>query len=416
MAKPDGSTIPVFKQICELIPTHMVAKLGRQFGCDLRARKFTVWSHVVTMIYAQLARVTGLNDLCDDLSIHSGPLSSVRGAVPPSRNNLSHANQVRDPGMAKALFWALKGHCENTCSGFNRGRRYVALDKRIKSAVHAVDSSTIELIANCMDWAKHRRKKAAAKLHMNLDLNGCLPAFAVVDSAKGHDSTKAAELCSEMKDGDTGVFDMAYIDFDFFWDLDQRGVTWVTRLKSNIKYTVAKNLKVKKGGRILKDCLIRLKNPNTKAEYPKTFRLVRAMVEINGKDHEMEFITNNTEWAASTIVMLYKCRWAVEVFFKEIKQNLKLCDFLGNSASAVQWQVWMALVTWLLTRYLSYLSSCTQCFTRVFNLLRASLWSKLDIKALLGTLACGTACGPPLAKKGLAAPASQPWLPGFEPS
>lgn len=294
--------------------------------------------------------------------------------------------------MAKALFWALKGHCENTCSGFNRGRRYVALDKRIKSAVHAVDSSTIELIANCMDWAKHRRKKAAAKLHMNLDLNGCLPAFAVVDSAKGHDSTKAAELCSEIKDGDTGVFDMAYIDFDFFWDLDQRGVTWVTRLNSNIKYTVAKNLKV------------------------KTFRLVRAMVEINGEDREMEFITNNTEWAASTIAMLYKCRWAVEVFFKEIKQNLKLCDFLGNSASAVQWQVWMALVTWLLTRYLSYLSSCTQCFTRVFNLLRAALWSKLDIKALLGKLACGTACGPPLAKKGLAAPASQPWLPGFETS
>ena len=186
-------------------------------------------------------------------------------------------------------------------------------------------------------------------------------------------------------------------------------------VKSNIKYTVAKNLSKPKG-RILKDCLIRLKNPKTKADYPKTFRLVRAMVEINGDEHEMEFITNNTQWAASTIAMLYRCRWAVEVFFKEIKQNLKLCDFLGNSASAVQWQIWMALVTWLLTRYLSYLSSCTQCFTRVFNLLRASLWSKLDIKALLGELACGTACGPPLNKKGRAAPDLSPWLPGFAPT
>ena len=239
MAKPNSSTIPVFKQICEIIPTHMVAKLGRQFGCDLRARKFTVWSHVVSMIYAQLARVTGLNDLCDDLSIHSGPLSSVRGAVPPSRNNLSHANQVRDPAMPKALFWTLKDHCENTCSGFNRGRRYVALDKRIKSAVKAVDSTTIELIANCMDWARHRRKKAAAKLHMSLDLNGCLPSCAVVDSAKGHDSTKAAELCAELKDSDTVIFDMAYIDFDFFWDLDQRGVNWVTRIKSNHSHPIA---------------------------------------------------------------------------------------------------------------------------------------------------------------------------------
>jgi hypothetical protein len=416
MAKPDSGKITVLKQICELIPTHMVAKLGREFGCVRRARTFTVWSHVVSMIYAQLARVTGLNDLCDDLSIHSGPLSSVRGAKTPHRNTLAHANKVRDAGMAQELFWSLKAYFEATCAGFNRGRRYIALDKRIKSVVHAVDSSTIELVASCLDWARHRRKKAAAKLHMNLDLTGCLPAFAIVDSAKSHDSTKAAELCSQLGDGDTVVFDMAYIDFSFFWDLAQRGINWVTRRKANITYTVAKKLPVKKGGRILKDCLIRLKNPKTKADYPQTFRLVIAIVEIDGKDREMEFITNNTEWSASTIAMLYKCRWAVEVFFKEIKQNLKLCDFLGNSANAVQWQVWMALVTWLLTRYLAYITGCTQCFTRVFNLLRATVWSKLDIKALLATLACGTACGPPQINKGPAAPASQPWLPGFAPA
>jgi hypothetical protein len=416
MAKPDTGKIPVLKQICELIPTHMVAKLGREYGCDLKARTFTVWSHVATMIYAQLARVTGLNDLCDDLSIHSGPLSSIRGAKAPARNTLSHANKVRDPGMAQALFWKLKGHFEASCAGFNRGRRYIALDKRIKSIVRAVDSSTIELTASCMDWAKHRRKKAAAKLHMSLDLTSCLPSFAIVDSAKGHDSTKAAELCSGLQDGDTVVFDMAYIDFSFFWDLSQRGINWLTRRKANIQFTVAKNLPVKKGGRILKDCIIRLKNPKTKADYPQTFRLVRAIVEIDGKDREMEFITNNTQWSAATIAMLYKCRWAVEVFFKEIKQNLKLCDFLGNSSSAVPWQVWMPLVTWLLTRYLAYISNCSQCFTRVFSLLRATLWYKLDIKALLAKLDCGTACGPPTAKKGPSSTDPQAWLPGFEPS
>lgn len=414
MAKLNASKIPVLKQICELIPTHMAAILGREYGCEKRARTFTVWSHAVAMIYAQLARVTGLNDLCDDLSIHSGPLSSVRGAKAPVRNTLSHANKVRNAGMAKALFWKLKVYFESTYSGFNRGRRYIALDKRIKSVVHAVDSTTIELIANCLDWARHRRKKAAAKLHMNLNLNSCIPAFALIDSAKGHDSTKAAELCSELNNGDTVVFDMAYIDFGFFWDLDQRGVNWVTRRKSNIKYTVAKNLSKPKD-RILKDCLIRLKNPKTKAEYPQTFRLVRAIVEIDGEDREMEFITNNTKWSASTIAMLYKCRWAVEVFFKEIKQNLKLCDFLGNSANAVQWQVWMALVTWLLTRFLSYISSCPQSFTRVFNILRATLWYKLDIKAVLARLNCGTACGPPSTSKGRAALDLGPWLPGLEP-
>ena len=160
---------------------------------------------------------------------------------------------------------------------------------------------------------------------------------------------------------------------------------------------------------MLRDDEVVLRTPATHARYPKPLRRVRAIVERDGKDVEMEFLTNNLEWAPSTIADLYKHRWAIEAFFKQIKQCLQLCDFLGHSKNAIQWQVWTALLLYVLLRFLAHASQWPHSFTRFFGFVRACIWTRLDLMAVLR--ACGTAGGD---FRLLAAP-RQAYLLGFEP-
>ena len=167
----------VLRQICNLIPTFLVPKLAKETGVDKKARSFSPWSHVVAMLYAQLTHAIGLNDVSDALGVCSGPLSAIRGATPPSRNAFSHANAGRDAKMAESLLWSVLGHLQTLSPGFGSGSRRLP---RFKRNLYAADGTVIQLVANCMDWAKHRRRKAATKLHLRLDLQSLLPAFAIV--------------------------------------------------------------------------------------------------------------------------------------------------------------------------------------------------------------------------------------------
>ena len=160
--KPTASKLSVLGQLCNLIPPHLVSKLARETGVDSMARSFSAWSHVVSMLFAQPTHAVGLNDVCDALGLYSGPLSALRGATAPSRNNLSHANKCRDAALAERLFWSELEHLQKLSPGFAVGRRGKGLARRFRRVIHVVDSSTIALIAFCIDWAKHRRRKAAA--------------------------------------------------------------------------------------------------------------------------------------------------------------------------------------------------------------------------------------------------------------
>ena len=192
--KPAHSKLPVFAQLCKLIPPHLVPKLDREHGIDKQARTFTPWSHVASLLFAQLTHSFGLNDVCDTLRIPSRWLGSLRGAFAPTRNTLSHANKTRDSNMMEALFWRTLTHLDGLVPG-GFGIRHKGLPRRFRKAIHAVDSSTIALVANCMNWAKHRRRKAAAKLHLRLNLQSFLPGFAIVEEASHHDDTRAVALC-----------------------------------------------------------------------------------------------------------------------------------------------------------------------------------------------------------------------------
>jgi hypothetical protein len=397
--KPAAGKFSILRQLCNYIPTHVVAQLSRATGVEDKARTYSAWSHLVAMLYAQLTHALGLNDVCDALRLHSGPLSAIRGARPPSRNGLSHANKVRPAELAEQLFWKMFEHLGSLSPGFVGGGRRAPLH-RFKRAVHLIDSTVIQLVANCLDWASHRRRKAAAKCHVRLDFQSLLPRMVIVDQARPHDNVYARALCSGVKSGEIVIGDRAYLELLHLLELSERGVYWVVREKENLVFDVIEKRAVAQDSGILRDEIIML-NRGVQA------RRVVAIVEVNGAERAMTFLTNHVEWSARTICDLYRCRWQIEVFFKQLKQTLQLADFLGNSANAVKWQLWTALLLMLLLRFLAHLSKWSHSFVRLFTLTRSALWRRLDLLELLKSY--GTAKG---SFRCLGQP-EQAFLPGF---
>src|SRR6202012_4014693 len=178
--------------------------------------------------------------------------------------------------------------------------------------IHIVDTTVMELVANSMDWAKHRRRKAAAKTHMRLSLQTLLPEFVIVDTAAEHDNKRAREVCAGLQSGEIALFDKGFLDFEHLRDLDLRGVFWVSRAKENMDYALVWKMPPSKDAKILRDEVIVLNNPNVAG--PELMRRVAALVEVDGQEREMTFLTNNLAWSPSSVAALYKCRWQIEVF------------------------------------------------------------------------------------------------------
>ncbi len=180
--------------------------------------------------------------------------------------------------------------------------------------------------------------------------------------------------------GEIVIFDKAYLDLLHLFELFQRSVNWVTRAKEGMNFRVVRRYQRGRIGNILRDDVVQMKSSASRRLYPAWLRRVVAMVEVDGKWREMTFLSDNLEWSAQTIVDLYRCRWGIELFFKEIKQTLQLADFLGHNANAVHWQVWTALLTYVLLRFCAWISRWGHSFTRLFTLLRSALWLKLDLR------------------------------------
>lgn len=411
-AQPARHHINVLGQILKFIPRHIIQQSAKETGVDLKARSYSVLSHLGTMLFVQLAHALSLNDVCDWLRLKARAIAAF-GITPPSRNNLSNANKGRDAKFAQQVFWRTLAHLQHCDASFGRqrpGGGARSLLHRFKVRIHAVDSTVMELVANCMDWAKHRRRKAAAKLHLRLGLHSFLPAFAIIDTAGEHDSKRAREVCAGLQEGEIVVFDKAYVDFGHLHDLDSRGVQWVTRAKDNLCYRSVRNLPVKQqGSKVVKDQIVKLTGVKWRKFKGWTLRRVEAWVEVEGKERLMVFITNNTAWSPRSVCDLYRARWDIEVFFKQVKQTLKLGGFLGHSANAIRWQVWTALLVYVLLRYAAHLTRWGHSFTRLFAVVRSAMWERLDLAGLLRSY--GTAGG---SFTLLGAPHAA-WLPGFEP-
>lgn len=301
--------LTVLGQFCKLIPKYCLANVCAELnkeGIKIAARAFSVWSHIVSMIYCHMAHCISLNDICDGLQNFKGNLNNIRNATAPHRNTLSHANRTRDIALIKKLFWKIVVHYQQTHPNFFTlgARSYFRLPRRFKRAIRAIDSTTIELIARCMDWAKHRKHKAAAKVHVALYLISFIPIRVVTDSANHHDGSYMSELCGNMKPGDIAVMDRAYVDYVQLNTLTEKGVFWVTRSKSNMKVKVIRSRvndsrnearKDKKAHYpiILSDDEVELTGKVSYARYPKRFRhIVAKVLDSNGVEITISFLSN----------------------------------------------------------------------------------------------------------------------------
>jgi hypothetical protein len=406
LPRPTKTAYTTLRQIVQWIPEGLVDRLAREAGADIR--KFTAFSHVLALLYGHLSDASSLNEICDAFRLHEPEVTRIRGTVAPKRNTFSNANRTRNPEIAEKLYWNVFEHLQSICPSFTQYKNHKGFIHRVKRDIFAVDSTTLQLSLDCIDWARHRRKKAAAKTHMTLNVGSMLPSFACVDTAAHHDSKYLNVLCAALKDGDVLLADRAYVDLGFLYSLSERGVFFVLREKKNMVYDVIKE-QTHKDPRILSDQTVRMSNTKSANLYPTVLRRVTAIVEVDGRDMEMTFITNNFDWSPRTIAGLYKARWAIELFFKEIKQTLQLRDFVGYNEKAVKWQVWTGLLTHLLLRFLKHVSKWGLSFSRLAGTVKSAVWMKID---LLGTLRIyGTAGGP----KRPVIVGKQLYFQGFEP-
>ena len=405
--KATKTVYPILTQIVKLIPPSIFHDC--QKGVRDLSRTFTPWSHVVALLYQQLDKTESLNGVCDVAATMASQWQELRDAQVPRRNTFSNANRRRDPAMIERLYWSMMGHLGSLEPDFAVPPHAGFLKRFGCRHIHLLDSSTIQLVVNSIDWARHRRKKAAAKLHMNLDLASRLPSFAVVGGAGRHDSREAARATRNLGDGDILVADRAYTDFKFLGALALRGVFFVVREKRNMRMETVGGTggpdgrAPEKGKRvlILGDERVRPALSRTAGEYTADggiLRRVTAMVEVDGRMTRMVFLTNNFKWSAKTIAELYRARWAVELFFKELKQNCQIRDFLGYNENAVRWQIWAALLAHLLLRYLRHVSGWKLSFSRLSGVVRGAIWARRNIAELLGsfgTAHSGNSAGPP---------------------
>jgi len=315
----------VFYQLLRVVPRHRFEEVVRRYDGDRRIRSLSCWTQFCVMLYAQLCSRQALRDVVSAWDSHASTHYHL-GASQVKRSTLADANAKRPAGMYLEIFYWLLNQ--------SRGKGI-----RHKDAVRLIDSTTIDLCKQQFEWATFRSGKSGVKVHMVYDPDVRVPTFFSISTAKKHDK-KAAEHMPLLP-GATYVFDRAYNDYAWFHDLTQRDIRFVSRMKSNAGFELVKALPVSDAG-VLGDQLIRLSSAKGKKECPTTLRRICFVREEDGK--VLTFITNDLKRTAGEIAALYKQRWQIELFFKWIKQNLKIKRFIGTSENAVRIQIIIAMI------------------------------------------------------------------------
>ena len=368
------TNLTLFAQIIQTLDRFSFSKLVCTHQTDKHHKGINSWTHLVTMLFCQFSNLNSLRDVCNGLKSASGNLNHLGIKRAACKSSLSYQNSHRDWQLFKNYYFKMLGKLSNMC-------RFRQTRFRIKSKILLLDSTTISLCLNLYDWAKFRKKKGAIKLHTLLDYDGCLPVYMNMTDGKVHDAAAVKQLTLP-KDA-VAVADRAYVDFETLWRWHQAGSYFVVRLKDSIKFhrLAEKPLPQRRHQHILVDEYIQLSKPNTQAKYPKKLR--RVVVYDAEQDRTIELITNHFYWTANTIGELYKARWEIEVFFKEIKQLLKIKSFLGTTANAVLIQIWTAMIAILILKYLKACASYGWCLSNMVAFLRLNLFVKFDLRKLL---------------------------------
>ena len=363
------SSCSMFSQILKLIPRVEFERMVRESGVEFRSKGLSSWSQFVAMLFCQLGRAHSLREIEGGLKSCEGKLAHL-GIEAPARSSLAYANKWRSWELYEKVFHGLLAMVSAKAIGKHKFR--------FKNKLVSIDSSTIDLCLSMYDWAKWCRTKGAVKLHLLLDHDGYLPRFAVITDGKVADIAVARQLSFDP--GTIVVEDRGYTDYVLYDRWTSSGVYFVSRLRANALFeVVAENARPRQPS-ILKDQTIVLTGNRHKG-LGLRLRRIEAVREDTGET--LVFITNHWKLAATTIAAIYKDRWQIELFFKALKQNLKIKTFVGTSANAVRTQIWSALIAMLLLRYLQLSSRFHWSLSNLVALLRMNLFTHRDLMAWL---------------------------------
>jgi hypothetical protein len=354
----------LFSQIIHIIPRSSFARLVHECGAERHAKGFSSWDQYVSMLFCQFAQAKSLREISDGLAVTCGKLSHLGLRTAPAKSTLAYANAHRPYQLYQNSFSHLLDFCRQESPGKKKKFRF-------KNRLLSLDSTTIDLCLSLFPWAKFRQTKGAVKLHLLLDHDGYLPDFAIITDGKHHDVAVACNFTLPV--GSIIAVDRGYCDFDLFAQWNRSGVFFVTRLRENAAYEVIQDYSVPLHSNVLIDQDIRFTGPKTSLKYPEQLRRVVVWDQENEK--EVELLTNHLDFGATTIGQIYRDRWEIELFFKVLKQHLKIKTYVGTSPNALKTQIWTALIAILLLRYLQFKSKCNLPLCRLVALLRLNLFS-----------------------------------------
>jgi hypothetical protein len=359
----------ILSQMLKYIPRHGFQSCVRKHDGDKRVRSMNCWTQLIAMLFGHVTQRKSLRDIesswasAASFRYHSG-MGSVK------RSTLADANESRSHQIFADYFASLYGHVASLAS-----KKMF----KIKAPIALFDGTVIDLCLSLFPWAKYQRKKSAIKLHTVYDLNSKLPSCVTVTDANTYELEVARQL--DFAPGSIVVFDRGLTDFNWYHQLNERGYFFITRLKRKANFRVMTNRKQSSDLNILADQTIEFVGIKTSLKYPLPLRRIEFKDPETGK--HLEFLTNAFHLSASTIAKLYKARWQVELFFKWIKQNLKIKSFLGTSENAVKIQIWTALIAFLLIAYLKHLSKSSLSMLEIMRLIQTNIFRKLRLIDLL---------------------------------
>ena len=368
------ANITLFSQIISKLDRSKFNKLVKVKQTDKHCKGYTSWTHLVSMLFCQFSKSQSVRDISNGLRSATGNLNHLGIDRAPSKSTISYQNKHRDHELFKEYYFQL-------LESLGQHPKFKQVKFRIKSKIFLLDSTTISLCLSLFDWAKYKTAKGAVKMHTLLDFDGNLPAYVNITDGKTADNKGANDI--PLLRGSVIVADRFYNDFPLLNVWDSKGVFFVIRHKENLQFETLKenDLPDNRHQHILKDEIICLKNESSKSKYPGKLRRVSVWDEENKQ--VIELITNQFNWSPNTIGELYKSRWQVEIFFRDIKQLLHLKSFIGTSENAVIIQIWTALITILILKALKAQSKFGWYLSNLVAFIRLNLFVKIDLQLWL---------------------------------
>ncbi len=371
--------ISLFAQIIQQIDRSNFNSLVKKHDTDKANKGFDSWTHLVSMLFCHFAKSCSVRDISNGLRSATGNLNHLGVQKAPSKSSISYQNARRNSDLFKDFYFALLKH-------FGQHLKIPRSKLRIKAPIHLLDSTTISLCLSLFDWAQFRTKKGAVKMHTLLDYDGGLPIYVNITNGKTGDNKGAYDI--PIQKGAVIVADRYYNDFPMLNVWDSTGAFFVIRHKDNLKYEQIKERELPCKGKqhILIDEEIKLSNKGSQEKYPKKLRRVAVWDEEN--EQVIEVITNNFKWSADTISQLYKARWTIEIFFRDLKQLLHIKTFIGTSENAVKIQIWTSLITILILKVLRNIASHPWYLSNLVAFIRLNLFVKIDLYEWLNNPFC----------------------------